>query len=327
VQQQIDSKVTLTSINSKNSKQACCICHSNKCNITHPAGDSALSVGGIRGEVIDGLSKSNLSFCDKDGMNEVVNSKRTNRLQFIAVDTGRRNIVTLTEMAICKDGPPVVLRKSRLPKSFYLEITGNRLTKLMEELNVTKDVQEAEDYIAKHKLTIEMGEEERRKWLAANQIIDEAFMTTERSKLRERKRRNSQKNIDRYFINQFTQTFDGLKVNPENVIVLLGSAKFPSTAKGEHGGSPTTSIRNLLERLFPTVLIDEYYSSQKCSNCEHQLMEIRHDNRPIRDYRYCPNCRCNVDRDYNACVNITKAAVGWRIKDGKPEGRPAYLKK
>ena len=54
-------------------------------------------------------------------------------------------------------------------------------------------------------------------------------------------------------------------------------------------------------------------------------MEIRQDNRVIRDYRRCVNCCCNVDRDYNACVNITKAAIGWRIKDGKPEGRPEYL--
>ena len=134
--------------------------------------------------------------------------------------------------------------------------------------------------------------------------------------------------IDRYIYRNFTQSHDGKFIDPKNVIVYCGNANFPATGPHEkYGASPRQSILKVIQRLFQVILIDEHYTTQKCSICK-SFTEKLHDKdgKAIRDYRKCKTCNCNIDRDYNACMNIANASIGWRIQDGKRvEGRVGYL--
>jgi hypothetical protein len=329
-------KTTLHQINATkkaSTSKGCSVCNSHKCHQTKDRSIEEKSTNTT--EHSDSILQS-IKFNDINGNPEIIgkidqktgvrSGKETNRQQVISVDSGRKNIVAITEMAVDTNGVVVVLSKYRLPKWFYLKLTGAiRYTREIDKIQSKPEVIEAEEYLRTHPLKLDMSNEEKKKWIEMNKVLSDSFATIEHCKLKYQKEYKKQKALERHLIKICTRTFDGYQAYQSNVLVVYGSAKFPSTAKGEAGGSPTVSIRQLFQRLFTTVLIDEYYTSQKCSTCEHQLMEIRQDNRVIRDYRCCVNCCCNVDRDYNACVNIIKAAIGWRIKDGKPEGRPEYL--
>jgi hypothetical protein len=167
-------------------------------------------------------------------------------------------------------------------------------------------------------LSWNMNVDEQKDWFDAKKLVFSKYATTVHSDLEWEKEHTKRRNLDRYLMRQFTLSHDNTKIDPQNIVVFCGAAKFESTGPREkYGGSPTVSIVKAIQRSFFTVLVDEYLSSQACSICENYLMEITRDKTIIRDYRYCDTCKCNVDRDYNACVNIAKAAVGWRIQDGR----------
>lgn len=62
-------------------------------------------------------------------------------------------------------------------------------------------------------------------------------------------------------------------------------------------------IRKASERNIPVRLIDRFYpSSRICSNCGNYKMDLKLNQRVY----YCKNCQIQIDRDFNASLNIAK---------------------
>lgn len=62
-------------------------------------------------------------------------------------------------------------------------------------------------------------------------------------------------------------------------------------------------IRKASERNIPVRLIDRFYpSSRICSNCGNYKMDLKLSQRVY----YCKNCQIQIDRDFNASLNIAK---------------------
>jgi len=109
----------------------------------------------------------------------------------------------------------------------------------------------------------------------------------------------------------------------------------------QYGRAPVLGVRRYLQKTNKVVLINEYYTSQKCCNCMSQLSEHRElravpkklpnetmsawkirykaykgDDKiqnmydwkivPLRRLKYCEHCKKVVDRDCNAAGNILK---------------------
>jgi putative transposase len=53
-------------------------------------------------------------------------------------------------------------------------------------------------------------------------------------------------------------------------------------------------------------------TSQDCSNCGVKVPKKLHER-----WHDCPNCKCSLDRDHNAAVNITNRAVGHSVLKAK----------
>jgi len=49
-------------------------------------------------------------------------------------------------------------------------------------------------------------------------------------------------------------------------------------------------------------------TSQDCSNCGLKVPKKLHQR-----WHDCPNCRCSLDRDHNAAINIKNRAVGHPV--------------
>jgi hypothetical protein len=234
-------------------------------------------------------------------------------------------------MEFCVDvlGRPKGLRKFRLTKFQYYQMTSafdytNRIGQIAKK----PEVIEARGTLRKNRNWYDMNQESHQEWVQAQDVVWNEYATVEHARLEFEKKRRLQRSIDRYIYRNFTQSYDGKFIDPKDVIVYCGDASFPATGPHEkYGASPHQSILKVIQRLFQVILIDEHWTTMKCSicnNCTDQLYD-KHD-KPIRDYRRCKTCNCNIDRDYNACMNIANASIGWRIRDGKRvEGRIGYL--
>ncbi|UXM85062.1 RNA-guided endonuclease InsQ/TnpB family protein [Methanococcus aeolicus] len=64
------------------------------------------------------------------------------------------------------------------------------------------------------------------------------------------------------------------------------------------------------------ILINPAYTSKKCSNCGFVVSSLKLSDRLF----FCPNCGWNIDRDYNASLNILKSGLGGSVVP--VEGRP-----
>lgn len=130
--------------------------------------------------------------------------------------------------------------------------------------------------------------------------------------------------------------------------VAYGSAKFTVNSKGSIR-VPQQGLIDKLKRKVKVVLTSEYLTSQKCSTCESQTMDMRKLNEEERSkmmekvpesllrkltsdsdlergLRFCSNRMCNsqfVHRDENASKNILKA-MWYKMTKGV---RPKYLSK
>lgn len=168
--------------------------------------------------------------------------------------------------------------------------------------------------------------ESQKLWFDAHLLLHDHYACITHSVYAFEKERKLKSALELYFFKQFTTSSDGSRIDPNNVVIYFGSAKFPASGKGEPGAVPTISIRKLLQRMFTTILVDEHLTCQMCSICENLTESIKRNNKTNRDFRKCSQCNCIIDRDYNACLNIAKAAIGWHVQDGKAiRGRPEYL--
>jgi ribosomal protein L34E len=268
------------------------------------------------------------------------NQHVSNRVHYFSIDPGRSNVITVIEFSVDGKGRMRVLRKFRLTKRQYYTITGAFKYKYqMKSIGQMNEVKYANLFTKLYSLNVNLPTdlmEERFK--VKNQLL-ENYATVEHLELDKQRQRKKQRAIDKYVYRQFTTSHDGLRIKQENVVIFYGGARFASSGKFErYGGSPTTSILKVVQRLFTTVLVDEYHTSKKCSICENDLELIKRNRSEtqddadeskkiyIRDYLNCKSCNCQVDRDYNACVNIAKASIGWHYENGvKVVGRPDYL--
>ncbi|UXM84277.1 RNA-guided endonuclease InsQ/TnpB family protein [Methanococcus aeolicus] len=57
------------------------------------------------------------------------------------------------------------------------------------------------------------------------------------------------------------------------------------------------------------ILINPAYTSKKCSNCGFVVSSLKLYDRLF----FCPNCGWNIDRDYNASLNILKSGLGESV--------------
>jgi hypothetical protein len=275
------------------------------------------------------------------------NRKLSSGIHYFSVDPGRNFILTVIEFKLNSKGRIKILRKFRLSKQHYYTITGAfKFQSQMKNICQTQQIQQACEYIRLNPLSLDMSDDQMNEWFEAKDILFDNIATNEHSKLEAERQRKKQKAIDRYIFNQFTISHDGQRIDPNNVVVFYGASKFAATGKfEEYGASPTVSILKAVQRHFKTILVDEFNTTRKCSICEEDLIQIerKRSKTPktqqsdgdldesqrnyVRDYRYCNNCVCNIDRDYNACLNIAKAAVGWRCKaETKITGRAEYLR-
>jgi putative transposase len=60
------------------------------------------------------------------------------------------------------------------------------------------------------------------------------------------------------------------------------------------------------------VPVSAYNTSQDCSNCGEKVPKKLHE-----CWHDCPNCRCSLDRDHNAAINIKNRAVGHSVLKAK----------
>ena len=262
------------------------------------------------------------------------------RIHYFSVDPGRANIMTVIEFSVDGKGRVRVLRKFRLTKRQYYTITGAFKYKCQMKSIAQKDEVKYSNLFTKlYPLNVNLPKEFMEERFKAKNELLENYATVEHIELDKQRQRKKQRAIDKYIYRQFTTSHDGLRIKAENVVVFYGGAKFRSSGKFErYGGSPTTSILKVVQRLFTTVLVDEYRTTKKCSMCENDLELIERKSSKtqddgdeskkiyIRDYLNCNSCNCHVDRDYNACVNIAKASIGWHYENNlKVVGRPDYL--
>jgi putative transposase len=60
------------------------------------------------------------------------------------------------------------------------------------------------------------------------------------------------------------------------------------------------------------VTVSAHNTSQDCSNCGEKVPKKLHER-----WHDCPNCRCSLDRDHNAAINIKNRAVGHSVLKAK----------
>lgn len=261
--------------------------------------------------------------------------EKVNEILYYSIDPGRNNILTVIQFKLNANGSVSIVRKFKLTKKQYYVISGAlKHTYEMKQVSNQEDVINATEFLKTHTTWIGLNRQDSIQWFQAQSVLQSSFGTYEHSELDFNRERMTQHSIDRWVFKHFTMTEDGKRVDARNVVIFYGSAKFKSTGKFEKfGGSPTKSILEAIQRQFQTVLIDEYLTTQMCGVCEHKTKQMFHEVagklKPIRDYRQCDGiCKRILDRDYNACLNIAKASIGWRM-EGETKvisGRPNYLR-
>jgi len=60
------------------------------------------------------------------------------------------------------------------------------------------------------------------------------------------------------------------------------------------------------------IAVNQKNTSQDCSNCGEKVPKKLHER-----WHDCPRCRCSLDRDHNAAINIKNRAVGHSVLKAK----------
>ena len=114
-------------------------------------------------------------------------------------------------------------------------------------------------------------------------------------------------------------------------IIALGNPTFSGSTHG-HAPTPTISAVKALQRYHKVLLVDEYMTSQCCSNCFNKLDKVKHtiavtDRRTklqtfrrVNNFRvlYCPTCKIFWNRDNNSAHNMRTLALRWEMDRTRP---------
>jgi transposase len=224
--------------------------------------------------------------------------------KYISIDPGLIDLLTCMEFKLNNYGQIQAIETFTLSKVQYDNLTGS--TKFKQKKKLLKN-QHNSSSITKHSTDQRTAE------------IDLKILQNEMNH-----DRYKQHSIDTWINNHICCNSKGIRTPDHKILIVFGGAKFDSVH-----GAPTTSLLTALQRRFTVVQLDEFFTTQRCSLCTNQL-ECVYDteSRVIREVKFCKSCKCNIDRDKNACLNIAKASVGWSVdREGNLTfGRPNYLR-
>jgi len=239
---------------------------------------------------------------DKKELKKKENTISIDTHRVIGIDPGRINLVYGAEKL--KDG---TIRKYKLTRKEYYHKAG--MTKQNKRVkNWMKNI-EAEERIFSKISTKTVSLQQWDNHLSDYVSVYDKLWSGKTGKKwgQSRFRVYSQK---RKTLDNFFQTMNNSNKLP---VIAFGAAKFNPNAKNEIS-APTCTISKRCKTHFKTVMVDEFYTSQVCCDCNSKLSPINKivDGcvRQVRGLRHCSSVNCSgvsfKDRDLVGALNIRR---------------------
>jgi hypothetical protein len=260
---------------------------------------------------------------------------------FVCIDPGLINMGGITyvdaDLELDNEGKAKLTGKfvaDKFKTSGYYEATTEADTK---EYNRTlrafrEDMYELGKYSARTADSDKI-KEYAKTYMQSSQSIREENRSQERLNAKSKIQSKKQKYFSR-LVNQILAQVDAIRdLNPKKnrtPIILFGNGKFQS--KG-HRSSPTEWLKKYLARFFLVIMIDEPYTSQKCSKCIGQLEKMKMQG---TRHWYCSNSDCCsvnkkdengakhekfiVHKDISAPMNFFTIFVSHLLTGKRPKG-------
>ena len=250
----------------------------------------------------------------------------------MANDPGRTNIAYIVE-----ENPDGTIKKYVLTKGrYYHESHINQANRKVRRWN--KDIEDLTNQLSRTTHQTPNSSELISYLQTLNQQADQRWTHLTQKKY-------ARNRMDVYIhkhqcLDRFFQSL--IKENPEEPIIAYGSAKFPSTGRGEVS-VPTTFVAKKCAQHFEDPDVDEFRTSMMCHKCGEKLMFLYHDEEgnikrtkeaghsytEIRGLRWCGSTKCRKlrNRDENAALNILKIARSKKRPENlsRKERKPRLL--